>query len=142
MNAGSGKPGVVMDTGPLVAYFCAGEARHAWAVEQFAKLRPPVLTCEAVLTEACFLLARQRVPAWQLIEKLRQGILRIGLHLDAEAAAVRALMARYRDRPMSLADASLVRLAEISGLPICTLDADFAIYRIRGRQPLALIAPP
>ena len=131
----------MIDTGPLVAYLCASEARHAWAVEQFTDLIPPLLTCEPVLTETCFLLARQRVPVWQLLEKLDQQVLRIGLRLDAEAGRIRDLMSRYSNVPMSLADACLVRLAEISGLPVCTLDSDFAIYSLSGRKRLALITP-
>lgn len=130
-----------MDSGPLVAYLCAGEGRHAWAVKQFASFTFPVLTCEPVLAETCFLMARQGVSAWLLLEKVRQRVLRVGLHLDDEAAAVRDLMKRYQNVPMSLADACLVRLAEISGLPICTLDSDFEIYRTHGRKPLKLIAP-
>lgn len=133
--------GAVMDTGPLVAYFCAREARHAWAVAQFEQLSPPVLTCEPVLTETCFLLGRANVSASRLLDKLRQGALRIGLHLEDEAAAVAELMRRYENLPMSLADACLVRLAEISGLPICTLDWDFAVYRRHRRTRLELISP-
>lgn len=133
--------GAVMDTGPLVAYFCAREARHAWAVAQFEQLLPPVLTCEPVLTETCFLLGRANVPASRLLGKLRQGVLRIGLRLEDEATAVAELMHRYRNLPMSLADACLVRLAEMSGLPICTLDADFSIYRRHRRTRLELISP-
>ena len=134
-------PGAVVDTGPLVAYFCANEARHNWAVQQFASLAPPLLTCEPVLTETCFLLTRQKVEAWRLLESLGNGALRIALHLEAEAAALRDLMSRYSNIPMSLADACLVRLAEMSGLPICTLDSDFTIYRASRRKRLALIMP-
>jgi len=133
--------GAVVDTGPLVAYFCANEARHEWAVQQFSHLTPPLLTCEAVLTETCFLLARQRVPAWRLLEYLDLGALRIGLHLDGEARTIRDLMRRYSNIPMSLADACLVRLAAISGLPVCTLDSDFALYWASNRKRLALIMP-
>lgn len=131
----------MIDTGPLVAYLCANEARHEWAVEQFADLTPPLLTCEPVLTETCFLMARQRVPIWRLLVKLDQQVLRIGLRLDAEASRIRDLMSRYSKVPMSLADACLVRLAEISGLPVCTLDSDFAIYSTGARKRLALITP-
>ncbi len=134
-------PGAVVDTGPLVAYSCAGEARHDWAVRQFANFAPPLITCEPVMAEACFLLARRGVPNWRLLEKLEQGALRIGLRLDAEARAIGALMRRYGDVPMSLADACLVRLAELTGLPVCTLDSDFAIYRAHRRQRLVLLAP-
>lgn len=130
-----------MDTGPLVAYFCATEARHIWAVEQFANPAPPILTCEPVLTETCFLLGRVKEPAWRLLEKVQRGALRIGVHLEDEAGAIGELMQRYRNLPMSLADACLVRLAEVSGLPICTFDSDFTIYRRHRRTRLDLISP-
>ena len=68
----------MMDTGPLVAYFCANEALHTWAVEQFTNLAPPILTCEPVLTETCFLLGRAKEPTSRLLDKLRQGALQIG----------------------------------------------------------------
>jgi predicted nucleic acid-binding protein len=130
-----------MDTGPLVAYFCRTEARHGWAVEQFAMLAPPILTCEPVLTEACFLLRRANVPAERLLEKVKPGVLQIAIRLDEEADAISDFMHRYRNLPMSLADACLVRLAEISGLPICTLDSDFTIYRGHRGARLSLISP-
>jgi predicted nucleic acid-binding protein len=64
------------------------------------------------------------------------------LQLEREMAAIRVLMQRYANVPMSLADACLVRLAEMTDLPICTLDRDFAIYRANQRRPLTLITPP
>lgn len=135
------RTGAVMDTGPLVAYFCASEARHAWAVAQFAVIKPPILTCEPVLTETCFLLWRANVPATRLLAKVKPGGLQIGIRFDEESGPICDLMHRYRNLPMSLADACLVRLAEISGRPICTLDSDFTIYRGHGRAPLHLIIP-
>ena len=66
---------------------------------------------------------------------------RAGSRLSPEADALHALMNRYRNVPMSLADACLVRLAEIYDLPICTLDSDFATYRARGHRRLVLITP-
>ena len=132
---------VAMDTGPLVAYFCEREVHHAWAVNQFKDFVLPILTCEPVLTEACFLLQRAKVPPSRLLEKISPSVLQIGICLTDEAGAVAELMLRYRNLPMSLADACLVRLAEISRLPICTLDDDFAIYRGRRRTYLKLISP-
>jgi predicted nucleic acid-binding protein len=67
--------------------------------------------------------------------------LRIGVHLEDEAGAIGELMQRYRNLSMSLADACLVRLAEVSGLPICTFDSDFTIYRGHRRTRLDLISP-
>ena len=50
-------------------------------------------------------------------------------------------MRQYDNVPMSLADACLVRLAEITGLPICTLDSDFHVYRAHRRRVIELIIP-
>ncbi|MSU24758.1 MAG: hypothetical protein EXS32_13165 [Opitutus sp.] len=61
---------------------------------------------------------------------------------NAEHSAVRKLMRRYADRPMSFADACLVRMAELHAEAVVwTLDADFHVYRKHGRQTLALVAP-
>jgi len=133
--------GILMDTGPLVAYLYVRDAYHDWAVEQFTALDAPFITCEPVLTEACFLVERNGQPAARVLDRVVQGAMRIGLRLDEEMTAVRALMERYANVPMSLAEACLVRLAEITGLPICTLDSDFAIYRASGRRALTLITP-
>lgn len=133
--------GVLLDTGPLVAYFCPNERHHDWAVRQFASFTPPVLTCEPVLAESCFLLARAGVPPASVLFKLTQGALRIGIAIEREAGAITALMQRYADLPMSLADACMVRLAEIQPGPLCTLDGDFRVYRRNGRTPLELIVP-
>ena len=132
----------LIDTGPLVAYFMAAEAHHEWAIETFKQLRRPALTCEAVIAEVCFLIGRRRVPPSRFIAFLERGDLEIGISLGEQAGAVRALMERYANVPMSLADACLVRLAEMTGLPVCTLDSDFTIYRTHGRSALNVIAPP
>jgi predicted nucleic acid-binding protein len=94
-----------------------------------------------VLTEACFIIERNGQPAARVLDHASRSEFRIGLRLDREIAAIRALMERYANVPMSLADASLVRLAEMTGLAICTLDADFAIYRAHRRHALTLIRP-
>ncbi|MCX8017556.1 MAG: PIN domain-containing protein [Rhodocyclaceae bacterium] len=133
--------GVLLDTGPLVAYFCPTERHHDWAVRQFANFQPPVYTCEPVLAESCFLLARVGVAPQRILTKVRQGALRIGLAVEREAAALEALMQRYADLPMSLADACLVRLAEMQPGPLCTLDSDFRVYRRHGQKPIDLITP-
>jgi predicted nucleic acid-binding protein len=131
----------LLDTGPLVAYFIRSEANHAWAVETFKQLRRPALTCEAVIAEACFLLGRRNIPPARVVTFLRRGDLEIGLGLGDEAGPVLGLIERYANVPMSLADACLVRLAEMTGLPVCTLDSDFMIYRAHGRTALDLISP-
>jgi len=105
-------PGL-LDTGPLVSFLGSGLKHHAWAVEQWKRLRPPLLTCEPVLTEAAYLLKREGRQADPLFALLDRGVIRIALAVQQEQADLRALMHRYRNRPMSLADACLVRLSEI-----------------------------
>ena len=135
------RSGTLLDTGPIVAYLYSRDAYHDWAVEAFSEAQPPVITCEAVLTEACFLIERNRWPAMRVLEYVLESEIRIGLQLEHEIEAIRGLMQRYANVPMSLADACLVRLAEITDLPICTLDHDFAIYRAGRRRSLTLITP-
>jgi len=132
----------ILDTGPLVAFFDASERRHAWAREQIARLDAPLLTCEAVVAEAMFLLRRDaRAPA-VLLELFEAGALRAPFRLSDQIQPVRTLLAKYRDRPISLADACLVRMAEIHNqLSILTLDSDFLIYRKHGDKPIAVISP-
>ncbi len=135
------RSGTLLDTGPIVAYLYSRDAYHDWAVEAFSELQPPVITCEAVLAEACFLIERNRWPTTRVLEYAFESEIHIGLQLEPEMGAIRALMQRYENVPMSLADACLVRLAEMTGLPICTLDRDFAIYRTGRCRALNLIMP-
>lgn len=133
----------IADTGPLVAFFDRGERNHAWAVEQVRVLEAPLLVCEAVLAEAMYLLSDLPKAQDALFEVLANGALRIAFRLDEHVAEVRALHRKYRDRPMSLADACVVRMAELHEKhQVLTLDSDFSVYRRHGRQPLELIIPP
>ena len=93
------------------------------------------------MTEACFIAARNGVSPARVLDFVVNGVLTVGFSLQEEAELVRRLIERYANVPMSLADACLVRMAEMTGLPICTLDADFTIYRAHGRRPLDLISP-
>ena len=131
-----------MHTGPLVSFVASGLRHHLWTVEQWKRLRPPLLTCEPVLTEAAFLLRREGRGADAVFGLLERGVIRIGLSVQEEQADLRALMHRYRNRPMSLADACLVRLSEIhnSG-EIFTLDSDFRIYRRHGNKVIPVRMP-
>ena len=105
-------------------------------------LSPPLVTCEPVLTEVCFLIHRAGGRPADLIRKLMQGGIEIGIDIAGEAVAIESLMRRYADTPMSLADACLVRLSE--RLPegrLFTLDSDFEHYRRNGRQAIPLLYP-
>jgi len=136
------RAGVLLDTGPLVAYLSQRDRYRDWAVEQFSTLDLPFLTCEPVITEACFLVARNGMSPRHVLQTIERGAVQIDFQLAPEASEVEQAMRRYENVPMSLADACLVRLAEMSGLPLCTLDSDFEIYRTRRGRPLDLISPP
>ena len=135
------RSGVLLDTGPLVAYLTERDAYHDWAIGTFAGLDPPAITCEPVLTEAAFLVVRNGQPATLVLDYALESEMHIGLQLEREMQIISDLIRRYANVPMSLADACLVRLAEMTDLPICTLDRDFAIYRTGRRRALNLIMP-
>jgi predicted nucleic acid-binding protein len=136
------KGAVLLDTGPLVAFLVAGSEHHDWVCAHWKRLHPPLLTCEPVLTEAAFLLKREGCDADPLFELLHRGVLRIGLEIETQLADLRALMRRYRDRPMSLADACLVRLAELHPAGrVFTFDGDFRIYRRNGNKVIPVLMP-
>jgi predicted nucleic acid-binding protein len=132
----------IVDTGPLVAFFDRAERNHAWAAEQVRELAAPLLVCEPVLAEAMYLLGALPKAREALFGLLENGALRIAFHVEEHVSVLRRLHRKYRDRPMSLADACIVRMAEIfERHQVLTLDADFSVYRKHGREPLELILP-
>lgn len=132
----------LLDTGPLVAFLNRRDLYHAWAAEQLSAVRAPLLTCESVVSEACFLLRKLEGGVDAVFRLLDRGLVSIALNLADEIPAVRRLLARYRRVPMSLADACLVRLAEIhSESAVLTLDTDFRTYRKNGRQMIPILMP-
>lgn len=124
---------ILVDTGPLVALFEPRDAAHARCRGYLRRVREPLRTTTAVLTEALHLLDHGSAGAAALADFVVAGGLGVQ-DLDA-AALARAfeLMAKYRDRPMDFADASLVVTAEVHrALRVWTLDRnDFAAYRAR-----------
>jgi predicted nucleic acid-binding protein len=133
---------VVLDTGPLVASIDRRDEHHAWTVEQSQRIPPPMLTCEPVITEACFLLAHQRDGRDRVLDLVRRGDIAIALALTEQVDRIQALMAKYADQPMSLADACLVRMAELHARSrVFTLDRHFRIYRMHGRKTVSVIMP-
>ncbi len=136
------KPAVLIDTGPLVAFLNRSDRQHGWTVKALEELQAPFLTCEAVLSEACFLLQKARGGAEAVMELIARELIRVPFHFDSEAPAIRRLLARYADVPMSFADACLVRMAEqFPPALLLTLDRDFKFYRRNGRQTIPLVMP-
>lgn len=133
---------VIVDAGPLVAVLVRNDAHHAWAVDRLRELPPPFLTCEPVLAEVAHLVRRVRHGLERFIDLLMSDLLRVELDVMEERAALGRLLRKYADRPMSLADACLVRMAELrDGASVFTVDGDFGVYRKHGRRMIPLIAP-
>ncbi|MCW5700633.1 MAG: PIN domain-containing protein, partial [Rhodospirillales bacterium] len=101
----------IVDTGPLVAYLDRRERHHPWVVECIAQIEAPLLVCEPVLAETMFLLARLPKAQDAVFALLLNGALRIAFQVTEHVADLHAMLRKYRDRPMSLADACIVRMA-------------------------------
>jgi predicted nucleic acid-binding protein len=76
------KQGVIIDTGPIVAFINARDEYHEWSKEQWSRIAPPLLTCEAVLSEACFLLRETHRGAEVVLELLKRGALNISFQIE------------------------------------------------------------
>ena len=133
---------VLADTGPLVAFLDRNDPLHAWACEQIRGFASPMLTCEPVISECAHLTVHCDPGARRLIELLQFDGLRLAFDLDDHLNAVAALLAKYHDIPMSLADACLVRMSELhDGARVFTIDSDFRLYRRHSRHVIPLIFP-
>ncbi len=133
---------VLLDTGPLVAFLNRGDQFHRWAADQFAEVSPPLLTCDAVIAESCYLLRRfpRGIQAVMRMIELKQIL--SPFRIEDEALSVGRLLERYAELPMDFADACLVRMTEqYSGASVLTLDSDFHVYRRHGRRTIPLVIP-
>jgi predicted nucleic acid-binding protein len=133
---------ILLDTGPLVALLNGRDEHHDWARFHWAQTEPPLLTCEAVLSEACFLLRGAPRGNEAVFELVRRRVVQIAFHLEDHLEAVTRLLRKYANVPMSLADGCLVRMAELSAeSAILTLDNDFRLYRKNGRHVVPVVMP-
>lgn len=102
----------------------------------------PLLTCEAVIAESLFLLRRGGIDPDGLLNLISRGLVVPEFQLTKEILAIQHLMDTYRNIPMSLADACLVRMAEIHvDSKVMTLDSDFTVYRKSRRKVIPLLRP-
>ena len=132
----------LVDAGPLIALIDAGEPDHEQCVSALRSIQLPLLTTWAAFTEAMYLVGR--AGGWTAQSALWQMVHREDLVIAEQSGdatpRIAKLMERYADRPMDLADATLVALAEErNSRRVFTLDADFEIYRIHGRARFELI---
>jgi len=132
---------IIMDAGPLVAWFCPRDEHHFWAGQAFTQVKPGALVCEAILTEVCHLVAKEGVRPGKVLEFVESGGLNV-ISLGGELPAIRSLTDRYVEAPMDFADACVVRLAEIhADAAVCTTDSHFRFFRKNGQEAIPLLAP-
>jgi uncharacterized protein len=132
---------ILIDAGPLVALVDADDQYHKKCVDCLKSLREPLVTVWPPLVEAVYLLGelpRAREALWEMLARAAVQLLTLDL---VDIPRIRELMIKYADRPMELADAALVRVAEREGIrTIFTVDRnDFAVYRLHGRTALAIV---
>jgi predicted nucleic acid-binding protein len=132
---------VLVDTGPLVAISSPADQHHEECVKTLQTLKPPLLTCWPVITEAAWLL--QGVPrAFRtLLNSFEQGLLEVPPITGHEAEAIAHIMSRYASLRPQFADATIVYLAHREEIEtIFTLDRrDFTVYRPSGKSSFRLI---
>ncbi|OGA04911.1 MAG: hypothetical protein A2W68_18120 [Betaproteobacteria bacterium RIFCSPLOWO2_02_64_14] len=128
----------LVDTGAVVALVNRADRQHGAAVEWFQRFRGELLTTDAVITEIAYVLAaspaHQRAALLWIERARRAGLLKVEPVADYSALA--RIIAQYASLPCDYADASLIALAERTGVTaIATIDQrDFSVYRLRGRR--------
>jgi predicted nucleic acid-binding protein len=122
---------ILLDTGPIVAFFDASDHYHLACIELLKTVNEPLVTTWPVLTEAFYLLGF----SWKAQDNLWEFILRGGVDIlslnDSQQDRCRQLMEKYSDLPMDLADGTLVVLAESQKIKkVFTLDhKDFKMFK-------------
>ncbi|MEO0539207.1 MAG: PIN domain-containing protein [Cyanobacteria bacterium P01_A01_bin.123] len=133
---------VVLDTGPLVAFLNGRDQYHQWVVGQWKLIEPPLLTCEPVIAESCFLLRQISGGSTAVIQPIEKQAIKIDFTLSQEVNALGQSLTKYSSVPMSLADSCLVRMVEKRpDSQLLTLDSDFRIYRKNRNQAISVIMP-
>ena len=133
---------ILIDSGCIVAALHRRDQHHAWARAHLEVFVEPCVTCEAALSESFFLLKRAREGKKALCTLLERQLIVVGFSLQNQLTEIVGLLRRYSDTPMSLADACLVRMAEvIDGAVVFTTDSDFRTYRKHGHQTIPVITP-
>jgi len=136
------EPRYIVDSGPIIAALNRRDTLHEWAKAVFESLGEPPLTCEAVLTEVCWHLHDSPDTVARVLEMPSRGDLRLHPVVETEGFALVGLVRKYGKR-MDLADAGIVRLAELfPNASVITTDIeDFRIYRRNRADPIPLIHP-
>lgn len=118
------------------------EKYHAQCMAAIEGLDQPLVTCEAVIAESCYLLRKFPGAAGAVLENVEQRVFQLPFQLTQSANEIKAIMRKYRTMPADFADACLVHLADILDTSsILTLDSDFLSYRWRRTRHFELLIP-
>jgi predicted nucleic acid-binding protein len=133
---------VLLDTGVILALLDRSERAHEKCVRALDGLRRPLVTCEAVITESCYLLRERPQAVQAVLANVESGFFAIPFQLSRSAGKIQAILTKYRDTPADFADACLVQMAdELDTGDILTLDSDFTHYRWRRTRAFHLLIP-
>jgi uncharacterized protein len=131
---------ILLDTGFIVALLDRSENFHKSCARTVREVEAPLVTCEAVIIESCYLLRNLSGASEAVIENIAAGIFQVPFQLSRDIAGVKQVLRKYKDRKIDLADACLIRLADQFGTgDILTLDQDFAIYRWGRNKPFRVL---
>jgi len=131
---------VLLDTGVIVALMDRSERMHRACAGMVQELKAPLITCEAVIAESCYLLRNLSGASEAVLENVAARIFQIPFQLSRGSEGVRQVLRKYSDRDIDLADACLIRLADEFGTAdILTLDQDFLIYRWGKNKPFRML---
>ena len=121
---------VLIDTGVIVALLDRSERQHEACAKLIKTIESPLLTCEPVIAESCYLLRKLPGAPAAVIENVAAGIFQVSFQISTDTDGIRQRLRKYEDREIDLADACLIRMADQFGTgDILTLDKDFEIYR-------------
>lgn len=127
-------PGIVVDSGPLIALFDGSDQYHAAAIRFVKRNRRPLITNLPVITEVVYVLDFSGDAQRDFLFWVQQAMtVDIGTVNDLDR--IRAILEKYADLPADFADASLVALCErLKIWHVASVDSDFTIYRSRSKR--------
>jgi hypothetical protein len=133
-------PGGLIDTGAIIAILDRDDSWHSACVQALESLRFPLLTTEAVLTEAFHLIGSNTYSVQSLWAFVSSGAVTVNTLGDFDLLELRSLMTKYKDRPMDFADATLVHAANRESISVVlTIDHDdFETYRLKGNKKFTI----
>ena len=131
----------IIDTGPWVALIDRSESRHAECVQWLKNFSGRLYSTEAVLTEVLYLLNFSIAAQCAALDFVLESVIEIVPSSNASLKKTKNLMKKYADLPMDFADATIVCLANETGMQnIVTFDQkDFSIYKLPKKKSFTIM---